>query len=285
VSADLLLIALRTLALIGLFQASGVVFFLRLFGAWLPVSEVRIRRLGAAAAVGAVALVMAHRELEVVRMGDGLSALFELRLQRLAWRDGAGLAGELEVLGLIAIACSLLRRGAPASILAICGAVAATVAAVATGHTSVHPQRLLLTPLLALHLLLVAFWLGSLWPLILCGRHERRATVLTVLSGFSGLAGVLVPCLGLAGLSMALILLPSPAAWHGTYAALLLTKLSIFVLLLLIASWNRWRALPAIAHTPGPGALRALQRSIVFEYALMAAVLAVTATMTTLYSP
>jgi len=75
---------------------------------------------------------------------------------------------------------------------------------------------------------------------------------------------------------MALVLMPDSTSWRSTYGALVLAKIAAFALLLALAAWNRWRAVPG---SP------ALRRSIAVEYVVMIAVIAVTATMTTFYSP
>jgi putative copper export protein len=64
-----------------------------------------------------------------------------------------------------------------------------------------------------------------------------------------------------------------------------LTKLGAFGLLLLLAAWNRWRAVPAMAAGDAAAAPMALRRSIAIEYLLLTAVLAVTAVLTSFYSP
>jgi putative copper export protein len=289
VRVDLPSVVLRALALIGLFQAAGAALFLVLFDRGLSQVASCVRRLGRITAAAAIVLIAAHRALEAARMGDGFASLPDPALQRLAWSGGAGLAASLQILGLALIIGALRmpasRATAVGRSLSLIGAAVAATAAMTTGHTSVHPLRLELAPLLAVHLLVVAFWFGSLLPLVLCCRREPLPTAVAVLRAFSGVAGWLVPALGVAGLLMALILLPGWAAWHSTYAALVLTKLALFAVLLLFACWNRWRGVPSLTRPPLPAASAVLQRSIEIEYVLMLAVLAVTATLTTFYSP
>jgi putative copper export protein len=276
VSADIVSVFVRTLALVCLFQAAGTAFFVLLFAQWLPRSSAPIQRLGFWAAVVAVPLLAAHQCLDAARMADGLSGLSDPHLESLAWGGSSGNATLLEMTGLGVVAFGLTRAVAPAGSIASTGAVLAACAAVLTGHTSVHPQRGLLAPLLAVHLLLVAFWFGALVPLIICCVRESQQLTAAVLRGFSAVAGILVPCIGIAGLTMALVLMPGSASWRTTYGSLVLAKIGAFGVLLALAAWNRWQALPG---SP------ALRRSIAVEYVLMVAVLAATATMTTFYSP
>jgi putative copper resistance protein D len=290
VNPDLLSVLTRGLGFVSLFQAAGAAFFLALFGPWLAASGDSIRRLGCYAALAGLLLLAAHQWLEGARMADDYAGLADPSLQRLAWSGSGGNAALLQIIGLLAVALALARRRGPAVSVACIGALIAACAFALTGHTSEYPQRALLGPLLCLHLLLVAFWFGALLPLIICIRRETRSDAAALLHVFSAVAGWLVPCIGVAGLTMAIILLPSPMGWRAVYGRLLLLKLSLFCLLLLLAAWNRWRAVPAMAAKDLPAALaaaapKALSRTIALEYLLVVAVFAITAVLTSFYSP
>ena len=129
---------------------------------------------------------------------------------------------------------------------------------VLTGHTAVH-QRRLLAPLLILHVSIVAFWFGSLGPLRLVLRLEPPATAAAVLTRFSVAAVWLVPLIAVAGAGMALLLLPDVAALRQPYGLALLTKASLFALLMALAAMNRLRLVPALAGAAG--ASRCVARS------------------------
>jgi len=276
VSPDLLSVVVRTLAFVGLFQAAGASFFVTLFAGWIPRSDEAIRRLGVCSALAGLMLLGLHQALDGARMADDFSGLIDARMQSLAWNGSSGNAALLEMMGLGVIAFGLMRKGPPAAQIATAGGLIAACAAVLTGHTSVHSQRWLLGILLAVHLVLVAFWFGALLPLIICSRRESRSGAGAVLQGFSSIAGPLVPCIAVAGLVMALILMPDITSWTSNYGLLVLAKLGAFALLMLLAAWNRWRALPAS---------RSLQRVIAIEYILIIAVLATTAVLTSFNSP
>jgi putative copper export protein len=285
VNPDLLSVVVRTLALAGVLQAAGAAFFVVLFGPWLRRSGQRIRRLGYQAALAGMALLAAQQWLRGARLADSYAGLVDPSLQRLAWGGSGGHAAWLQLAGLAVIACGLARQRRAAAGVAAAGAAIAACAFALTGHTSEHAPRALLAPLLCVHLLVVAFWFGALLPLYLCSRYEARADAVALLRAFSGVAGWLVPAIGVAGLALALMLIPAANTWRAPYGLLVLTKLGAFGLLLLLAAWNRWWAVPAIAAGDAPAAPRALRRSIAIEYLLLAAVLAVTAVLTSFYSP
>jgi len=291
VNPDQLSVVVRALAFVSLFQASGAVFFLALFGSRLAQAGHGIRRLGGHAALAGLLLLAAQRGLEGARMADDYAGLLDPALQRLAWSGSGGNAAVLQIIGLSLVAFGLARRNLPPASVAGIGAVIAACAAALTGHTSEHSPRALLAALMCLHLLLVAFWFGALLPLLLCIRRETLRGAAAILQRFSAVAGALVPWIGVAGLTMALILIPTPAGWRAAYGLLLLGKMGAFMLLLLLAAWNRWRAVPAMAAEESSAqstalmASTALRRTILIEYGLMVAVLSMTALLTSFYSP
>jgi putative copper export protein len=79
-------------------------------------------------------------------------------------------------------------------------------------------------------------------------------------------------------------LLPDLAALGNSYGRLLILKVVGFSLLLGLASLNKWRLSPALARG-NRDARRAFGGSLVAEFVIIAAVLSVTAVMTSLYSP
>ncbi len=125
-------------------------------------------------------------------------------------------------------------------------------------------------------------------------RLEAAPVAAQLVSRYSTIAGYLVPLIAMAGVAMAYVLTGEwPGAWSVLqlpYGQLLLWKLLLFALLMIPAAYNRWRLVPALSDaarvdTTAPGTAVALRRSISVEMLLIAVVLTVTATLTTLYSP
>jgi putative copper export protein len=199
-------------------------------------------------------------------------------MQAMTLRSSEGAAFGLRMVGLVLIAVGL-RRGALA--VGITGAILATAAFTLTGHTSVTPYRPAAAALLTLHLLVVAFWLGSLWPLYLVAGRETPHRAAHVIDAFSRLSAWVVPVILLAGVGLTVLLVPSWAVFKQPYGQLLLAKVALFAVLMVLATLNRWTFGPACAK----GRTRAFKQAVAIEYALICIVLAITATMTTFYSP
>jgi putative copper export protein len=285
VNPDVTAIAVRALALICLYQAGGAAFFVALFNRRSPIVLRRVCRLGVFTAVLGIVLVLLQTPLEAARMAGDFSGARNAALLRLALHSSRGDAHALQAAGLTLLAVGLWFHRANglakwALYIAVAGAMLAAVALTLTGHTSVNPMRAWLAPLLAVHLLVAAFWFGALWPLWLMLTHETDGAAEAVLRRFSQIAIWLVPGLALAGAGMAFLLIDSWSTFRRAYGLILIAKATVFALLLIPAALNRWRFTPALAAARG-----ALRRSIVTEYLLIAGVLAMTAVLTSLYSP
>ncbi len=282
-SPDSLSVIVRTLECAGLLQAAGAAMFMALFGGYLERSSAAVRRLGAITAIATVPLVIAHLLLDAAHMAGEYGGMADVELLRLALYSGSGAAHLVQLAGLVLLAFGL-RGAAARAMVARAGAALVLLGFALTGHTSVHPVRWMLGPLLVAHVGIVAFWLGALAPLFLVTAREPVATAAGILRAFSFWAGRLVPFIPLVGLGIALALIRDAATLRQPYGLLLGAKLLGFALLMVLAALNRWRWVPALTADPAP-ARSALLRSLVAEYLLITAVLAVTAALTAFYTP
>jgi putative copper export protein len=279
---DLLSVIIRALGFVALFQAAGAAFFLATFGESLACARTPIRRVAlSSAALGAI-LILAHLGLDAARLSGDFEGLWDEDLQRLAWTSRSGISQMVQALGLVAVLAGLWKPGRSHARWASAGGVIAVGGFLITGHTSTHALRAVLGPLLALHLLVVAFWFGALVPLAVVIRLEPRTTAAEVLKRFSVIAGWLVPLILVAGLTMAWLLTGSLSVLAKPYGELLLAKLAGFGLLMVLAAYNKWRLTPAFEQARSESSLR---RSMAAEYVLIVAVLSVTAVLTAFYSP
>jgi putative copper export protein len=168
-------------------------------------------------------------------------------------------------------------------VAAMSGALLVAASFTATGHTVASGHRWILAALLLVHLLVIEFWFGALRPLMLITRDAPAAAAVTV-QHFSRFATLLVPLILVAGLGMAWVLIPSLQVFREPYGQLLLAKTAGFAALLALAALNKWRLAPAL-EAGDLAAARAFQWSAGTEYVLIAIVLAITAVMTSFFSP
>jgi len=283
-SVDLVSVVARAASFITLLQAAGVGIFMMLFAAQLVESGEALRRLGLLSAVAAIVLVLAHYTLEAGRMGGEFSSVFDLSLQHLAMASNTGTATICRVLGLLLMVIACMRQRRVARKPALLGVLLASASFLLTGHTSIHERRAMLAPLLALHVLVVMFWVGALLPLCIVSKREDALVAARITAVFTKLATVLVPLIAIAGLIMAWLLLPDWNALRQPYGILLLIKIFGFAVLMGFAVLNKWRLGPALA-AGGSAAGVAFRRSVTFEFAVACVVLSATAAMTEFFSP
>jgi putative copper export protein len=284
VSADGVSVALRALGFIALFQAVGATLFAAGFARLLTVTAPALRRFGMHMAWLAALLVAAQFALEPARMAGEWAGLRDTSLRALALHSRLAMACACKLAGLVIVLLGLTARHGHGARVALAGALITLGGFLLVGHTAAHPQRGWLAPLLLLHLLVLAFWFGSLWPLWQISRDEPTAVAADIVTRFSARAVVLVPMMFLAGVAMAALLLPDAAALQSRYGRLLLTKTSAFALLMGLAAMNKWRLGPALrqGHV---AAGRRFRMALLLEAALLAATVGVTAALTLLYSP
>ena len=275
---------LRALSFIALFQATGAAIFLVFFGALIIRTRPVVQRLAIVSALVAIGLLILQYLLEAARMGGDLASVMDGELQTLALHSSAARALAFRAAGLALLIFALRMKGAAGNPLCAAAVVVALVGFTMMGHTESHRPRWLLAPLLLAHLIVVAFWFGALVPLRLASSHESARIAGAAIAAFSSAAAWIVPVLFVAGLALAIVLVGNLAGLRTAYGQLLIAKVGGFALLMGLASLNKWRLGPAVAAGDARRALT-FRHVLQTEYVLIAAVLTVTAVMTTFFSP
>jgi putative copper export protein len=134
------------------------------------------------------------------------------------------------------------------------------------GHTVIHPQRFVLAPLLLVHVVVAAVWLGALAGLYIAARDTGTASA-PLVARFSSQAGWAVPAIFVCGLVMSALFIRSFAALATPYGAMVLGKALGFAALMALAAQNKWRLGPRLSAGDS-SAVQALQRTVKAEWAL-----------------
>jgi putative copper export protein len=213
-----------------------------------------------------------------------LTGVLDPGLQERVLTSSMGATAGLRVAGLLVLLVGLYRNGGFAQLLAVTGANMALFSFALIGHTSVDAVRWLLAPLLLGHVLIAAYWFGALLPLYAITLRENSVVAAKLVEHFSRIALWLVPGILVAGIVLALFLIPSFATLSEAYGMLLLAKIAGFALLMGLAAVNKWRLGPAIERGED-SKIRLFRRVVATEYILIVAVLAITAVMTSFFSP
>lgn len=150
------------------------------------------------------------------------------------------------------------------------------------GHVSVLPPLAQLA--IVLHVLAIACWIGSLWPLHRLSRLLSGARLHGFMHRFGDHARLILAVLVASGVLLVWQLLQSPSElWQTAYGKLLLVKFLLVSGLMGLAALNRFTLVPVLAAQSNAAAR--LARSIRLELLLALLILAATAYLSTLVGP
>lgn len=283
-ATDALVIGLRAITFVALFQAAGAVLFLALYEQ--HVAAVPADRLRAAARVAALVALCAavlHYVLTPARMAGDFGSTFDPALEALLLRSNSGSAHIMRVVGLAILLLSLDRASRLNMWAALGGAALALLSFVLMGHTVIHEQRWILAPLLLVHVVVAAVWMGALAGLYFAARDSALGSG-PLVARFSAHAVWAVPAIFVCGAIMSALFIRSWGELATPYGAMVIGKSVGFALLMALAAQNKWRFGPRLLAGDGRAAA-GLRRAIAAEWALIAVVLVATAAMTSLFAP
>jgi copper transport protein len=263
--------ATRLLIYLGLFVGVGGASFIALIAHTRPLPGRTERWIAGAMMAGLMACVLS---LSLQGL-DGLALPLAQFWRPDVWMSG--LATSYGWTALTAAAALLLGlaslRAAHPALVGLCasGALAGAGFALAlSGHAATAGQALS-RPAVFLHGVCIAFWVGSLVPLVAIVRDASRRD--GELAGFSRLIPIPLVLLIATGVYLAFMQLDRPdALWSTSYGEVLSGKLAAVLVLLSLAAANRFVLVPRLA-VRRPGAAGALAAAIAAESAIALAIL------------
>jgi copper transport protein len=203
---------------------------------------------------------------------------------RIALASPVAASVAVAALGLGVLAAAAREAVRPARAVLLTGACLVALSFGVSGHAATAGPRWLTLPVLALHGLCAAWWVGAFAPLLLALRRLPGDQALVLLRAFSGRAVLAVVCLVLAGIVLSALQLRTPSALIATdYGRLLLLKIALIVALLGLAAVNRLILTPALERRSD--AARWLRRTIGADLMLAAGVVGLTAGLGTVPPP
>lgn len=257
---------------LGLFVGVGGAFFAGWIGRARAGSQLIMAALMLGLVSAAAALGLQGLDLLDLRPGSLLTAA--------PWKAAAAtslfrsllIAVAALTAGIVALRCRGAGIAATLSAFALAG-VGLSLAS--SGHAATATPQWLSYPAVFLHGVGVAFWIGALAPLAAMAWKPAQP-LLPVLNRFSHAAVFVVAVLVLTGLALAAVQLESFGGLiDSNYGIILSIKLMLVAALLGLAALNRFRLTPALAFAPQN--TRPLVRSILAEWVIVVAILAVVA--------
>jgi copper transport protein len=265
--------ATRLLIYLGLFVGVG--------GAGFIVLIARSRPLPGRTEGWIVAAMLGGLVASLLSLGlQGLDAL-ALPLSQV-WRPDVWMGGLATSYGwtaltataalLMGLAAMRAAKPALAGLCAACALAGVGGALASSGHAATVAP--LSRAAVLLHGVAIAFWIGSLIPLVAIVRDRGRRG--GELARFSALIPIPLAVLVATGCYLAWAQLDRPdALWTTSYGEVLTGKLAAVLVLLGLAAANRYALVPRLAREPG--AVRPLAASIATESVLALAILATVA--------
>ncbi|SDB71394.1 CopD family protein [Belnapia rosea] len=275
-------VLLRAAYYAGSLGGAGLAFFALLFGARLDEGDARrLRRwvTGASLLAIAAALGALTAHVGVLMGGDTLT---DPDGWSIVLMSPAGASYGLGGIGMLLVASLALGpRWVP---LAAAGGVLVCASYALLGHTTSLVPRPLLAGLLLVHLVVAAYWLGSLPPLAWVSRRDGPHAARLV-EDWARVAAAAVPVLVAAGLALAWWIVGDLRQLLGSwYGWALMAKVAFVAVLLGFAAWHRFRLTPALAaRAPGAGAR--LAHSVALEAVVALLVLYAAAEMVSTSPP
>ena len=269
----------------GMLWVAGTALFLLLLGIEGSLREDARQKARWASVLTALSYVLAVGFGGADMQLGGVDALWKAA----TWRSGLdSTLASSAVLGLIAMA--LLYAGFVAGEqrrhgVLIAGATLAIGSFLVTGHAATAPPAWLMAPVVGVHLLATAFWIGAFRPLLLSTGQLSAADSGALMQRFSNFAVPAVIVVLISGTAISLKQLGSPAKlFDNDYGTVLLTKI-IFVLVIIgIAAYNKINLTPRLIANDVAGVSK-IRRTITLELMLYVIVLAAASALTVTTPP
>lgn len=243
-------------------------------GEWSRRAPLVIRIGAVIAIIGALA--------NVAILATRLGGMFDEATLSAIRESPTGVAAVLQTGGALAL-LAFASMGGWGVLARMAGGVSLMASFAANGHAA--SVDLVSAIIAFVHVTAAAWWLGALLLLMPATRAWTGEALVPLVRRFSQAALAVVANLVAAGVLLVLTLVDFMREnWFTPYAQLLAFKIALAAGVLALAAYNKFRLTP---HLPDPDgqAVRALRLSMVLEIAFIAAVLAVTAIMTTYTSP
>ncbi len=232
---------------------------------------------------------LAHTPIEAASLSDtGWQGLFDTLMLNIIWHSVIGDQTVLRIIGLSLGLLTVLFWNKPYQnrnvVSFIISGIAVLIIAISfsiAGHSA--SDGLWVQAVLSLHVVAMALWIGSLWPLYKSCSRLSPDTVKKLMEDFGRLALFIVLILISCGLTLVFRFIDSFTELFTTgYGQLILLKLLLVSGMLLLAAWHKLVLVPKLVQQHN---ISALQKSIVVETVIAVLVIVVTSVFTTLVGP
>ncbi|MCL1124295.1 copper resistance D family protein [Shewanella surugensis] len=245
--------------------------------------------IGFGAVLGLVAISLNYLALVGSFAEQGFWGMFDAQMQAFLWDSSVGEAVRWRVSGFIlALVASLLcmskitvSRGVAYGVLGLSGSLLAFSFSVIGHSTELAPWA---QALIVMHLVAIASWVGSLYPLWRMCDESEPVLLTRVMHRFGQLGMAIVALVLFSGSGLLWLLFDHVAAFvDSPYGLAISVKLSLVVVLFGIAASHKWRLSPQLSQ--GVAARAKLKHSIGIELGIVFLILTVTGVLSSVLGP
>lgn len=219
---------------------------------------------------------------------EGIEGMLDTDMLEMMWQSSIGDTALLRFIGFSILVLLLVIQHKLSSskkniwdISYLAGLLILAFSFTLTGH--IAEQSFLEQILITTHVFVMAWWFGTLLPLIVACKEYSDEELHDVMHRFGQQAMFMVSALLLAGLYVAIQLVDSFAALFNTsYGQVLLTKLLAVTGVMLIAAYHRFHLVPSLKYE---NSREKLSKSISIEAVVALVILTITAGLTSLVGP
>ena len=272
--------ALKVLLYLAVFGTVGTILFATHFGKYQSFAsayfcENLIKKSGA---IGVVVSAASFFSI-AGNLGGNLGSVLDAMMLQLALDSKAGVASLIGLTGfsLTIITAKTMRQ--PSNPIPLLGSALILLSLVVVGHAS--RKGLGVQVLLLIHLVGIAYWLGSLIPFHRMSQSGEEENLPFIAHRFGMLGMGYIGALVIAGVGLAYNLLGGLSQLLSTnYGNVLLAKVMLAIFILSLGAYNKFRVVPLIIDNYAIGAQK-LRCSIRYECALAIFILVLSSFLTT----
>ncbi len=217
---------------------------------------------------------------------SGLSGMFDQFMIQLVWGSSIGISTLYRFLALVLMLFVAMQIPLNKSSIFIylygLSLVFIGLSFCSSGHVS--ELSYLAQVVIAIHVLIAFWWMGSFYPLLISCRQSPISALSNLMHKFGQIAAVMVAILIIAGTYLAFELTGGFAELTTTrYGQVLIIKLILVTLILLLAAYHKYKVVPSLLTNKK--SRKSLIASIKIEMYLGASILVTTGILTTLLGP
>ena len=270
----------RILLYLSSFGAIGTILFTLHFGKYQSLTGKRYCKIlvNKSAILGVVVSLVSFLLL-AGNIGGDIASTFEPIMLQLAFESKGGNALLVALSGFVLLVITNRIVPRASFIPSLFGAALVLFSFAMIGHST--KEGLATQSLLLIHLVGIAYWLGSLMPFRWMCMVDSEENLHFIAHRFGVLAIRYIGVLLIAGITFACNLLGSFSALINTsYGNVLVVKLMAVFLIILLGALNKFRLVPLLVENVGVGAKR-LRSSVNFELVLASFILVLSSLLTT----